>query len=102
MNFKCSLASLPFAALGHCKSNMTHFLPLSVLAVLVAIGLIAPSHAQLYDKIIQTQYGPVQGFKYFDQWTLQICFNVSANNVAAYLGIPLAANTGYQNRRKAS
>jgi hypothetical protein len=73
MNFKPSLASLPFTALGHCKSNMTHFLLLSILAVLVATGLIAPSHAQLYDKIIQIQYGPVQAFKYFDQSTLETC-----------------------------
>lgn len=67
-----------------------------------ALSLLFSSvQAQLYDKVIQTQYGPVQGFEYFDETTLQRYFNGSISNVAAFLGVPFAADTGYQNRWKA-
>ncbi|RAH86120.1 putative carboxylesterase [Aspergillus japonicus CBS 114.51] len=58
-------------------------------------------HAQLWDEIIQTSYGPVQGFQYFNQSTLEKYFGVSESNVTAFLGIPFAADTGYENRWKA-
>lgn len=56
--------------------------------------------AQLYDKIIQTSLGPVQGFRYFDDNTTETFWNISGSNVAAFLGVPYAADTGYQNRWK--
>lgn len=68
--------------------------------LLVVSALIWPSQSQLYDKVIHTQYGSVQGFKYFDESTLQTYFNLSKSSVAAFLGIPYAADTGYQNRWK--
>jgi carboxylesterase 2 len=59
------------------------------------------AQAQLWDTVIQTSYGPVEGFKYFNQTTLDKYFNGAESNVAAFLGIPFAADTGYQNRWKA-
>ncbi|RAH43577.1 carboxylesterase/lipase family protein [Aspergillus brunneoviolaceus CBS 621.78] len=58
-------------------------------------------HAQLWDEVIQTSYGPVQGFQYFNQSTLEKYFGVSESNVTAFLGVPFAADTGYENRWKA-
>lgn len=66
----------------------------------LALLAAAPGRAQLFDKTIQTTYGPVQGFKYFDSNTSETYFNVSDSSVAAFLGIPYAADTGYQNRWK--
>lgn len=60
----------------------------------------APVQAQLYDKTIQTTLGPVKGFKYFDTETTEKYWNVSSDTVAAFLGIPYAADTGYENRWK--
>ncbi|KAH8198149.1 hypothetical protein TruAng_007682 [Truncatella angustata] len=60
----------------------------------------SPVQGQLYDKTIQTTLGPVKGFKYFDTNTTETFWNVSQDNVAAFLGIPYAADTGYQNRWK--
>ena len=80
---------------------MTRFI-FSAGSVVWAISfLVLPLQAQLYDKVIQTEYGAVQGFKYFNETTLQTYFNSSTSNVAAFLGIPYAADTGYQNRWKA-
>jgi carboxylesterase 2 len=59
------------------------------------------AQAQLWDTVIQTSYGPVEGFEYFNQTTLDKYFNGAESNVAAFLGIPFAADTGYQNRWKA-
>ncbi|KAL4905629.1 hypothetical protein BDW74DRAFT_185147 [Aspergillus multicolor] len=61
----------------------------------------ATAQAQLWDKPIDTTYGPVKGFQYFDEATLQTYFNKSESNVAAFLGIPYAADTSYDNRWKA-
>ncbi|KAF2703717.1 putative carboxylesterase [Pleomassaria siparia CBS 279.74] len=80
---------------------MGRFKSVLISAVLAVNAFISPTQAQLFDKVIQTQYGPVQGFSYFDTTTLQTYFNVSTSNVAAFLGIPFAADTGYQNRWKA-
>ncbi|KAJ6029363.1 hypothetical protein N7499_000509 [Penicillium canescens] len=69
---------------------------------LVSLALGATfAQAQLWDTVIQTSYGPVEGFKYFNQTTLDKYFNGAESNVAAFLGIPFAADTGYQNRWKA-
>ena len=57
---------------------------------------VLPVHAQLYSKTIQTMYGPVMGFKYFNESTLETFWNLSSSNVAAFLGIPYAADTGYE------
>ncbi|PYI02534.1 carboxylesterase [Aspergillus sclerotiicarbonarius CBS 121057] len=62
----------------------------------LALGVVA--QAQLWDQTIDTTYGPVKGFQYFDQATLETYFNISESNVTAYLGIPYAADTSYQNR----
>ncbi|KAL5356308.1 Alpha/Beta hydrolase protein [Aspergillus floccosus] len=67
---------------------------------LAIVALVAGAHAQLWDKVIQTSYGPVQGFKYFNESTLERYFGVSESNVTAFLGVPFAADTGYQNRWK--
>lgn len=60
----------------------------------------AVAQAQLWDKVIETNYGPVQGYKYFNESTLEKYFEISESNVTAFLGIPFAADTGYQNRWK--
>ncbi|KAL2849925.1 Alpha/Beta hydrolase protein [Aspergillus pseudoustus] len=67
---------------------------------LLTLAVCTPANAQLYNKVIQTSYGPVQGFKYFNQSTLQRNWNVSESNVAAFLSIPYAADTAYENRWK--
>ncbi|KAJ5397617.1 Carboxylesterase type B [Penicillium cosmopolitanum] len=61
----------------------------------------AVTQAQLWDKVIETSYGPVEGYQYFNQSTLEKYFGTSESNVTAFLGIPFAADTGYQNRWKA-
>lgn len=67
-----------------------------------AAALMAPAEAQLYNKVIQTTTGPVQGYQYFtNQTELETYFGVSESNVANFLGIPFAASTAYQNRWKA-
>jgi carboxylesterase 2 len=67
----------------------------------VSLALSAAlAHAQLWDKVIKTSYGPVQGFQYFNKSTLETYFGLSESNVTAYLGVPFAADTGYQNRWK--
>ncbi|RAH43432.1 carboxylesterase [Aspergillus brunneoviolaceus CBS 621.78] len=65
---------------------------------LASLALAVTVQAQLWDQTIDTIYGPVKGFKYFDQATLETYFNVSESNVTAYLGIPYAADTSYDNR----
>ncbi|GAQ04518.1 fumonisin B1 esterase [Aspergillus lentulus] len=76
-------------------------MPLFAFRGLAAMALgAAVAQAQLWDQIIQTNYGPVQGFKYFNESTLENFFSVSESNVTAFLGIPFAADTGYQNRWK--
>jgi carboxylesterase 2 len=69
-------------------------------AALLALTASAPAHAQLYNKVIETTYGPVQGYKYFNESTIQANWNVSESNVAAFLSIPYAADTSYENRWK--
>lgn len=65
----------------------------------LALGA-AVVQARLWDQIIETSYGPVQGYQYFNQSTLEKFFGISESNVTAFLGIPFAADTGYQNRWK--
>ncbi|EHA19581.1 carboxylesterase [Aspergillus niger ATCC 1015] len=72
-----------------------------VLRGLAALALtVVSAQAQLWNQTIQTSYGPVKGFQYFDQTTLETYFNVSESNVTAFLGIPYAADTSYGNRWK--
>ncbi|KAL4799978.1 Alpha/Beta hydrolase protein [Aspergillus venezuelensis] len=66
----------------------------------VAFSLAVPAHAQLYNKVIQTEYGPVKGFKYFNQTTLEKNWGISDSNITAFLSIPFAADTAYENRWK--
>jgi carboxylesterase 2 len=77
------------------------FSHLSTVTLVAAMLFALPARGQLYGKVIQTSNGPVQGFQYFNQLTLERYFNVSSNNVAAFLGIPYAVDTSYQNRWKA-
>ncbi|KAF2755918.1 alpha/beta-hydrolase [Pseudovirgaria hyperparasitica] len=51
--------------------------------------------AALYNQVVSTEYGPVQGFQYFNNSA-----NLSnpSGNVAAFLGVPYAADTSYENR----
>ncbi|KAM0149580.1 hypothetical protein ACHAPC_009810 [Botrytis cinerea] len=65
-----------------------------------ALLAATPTNAQLYNKTIQTTLGPVQGYKYFTSNISEEYFGVSSSNVAAFLGIPYAADTGYENRWK--
>ncbi|KAM0141853.1 hypothetical protein ACHAP3_001845 [Botrytis cinerea] len=65
-----------------------------------ALLAATPTNAQLYNKTIQTTLGPVQGYKYFTPNISEEYFGVSSSNVAAFLGIPYAADTGYENRWK--
>ncbi|CAI7673647.1 unnamed protein product [Penicillium bialowiezense] len=58
--------------------------------------------AKMYDRTIQTSLGPVRGYKYFtNQTELQTYFGVNDTDVTAFLGLPYAADTGYQNRWRA-
>ncbi|TGO26912.1 hypothetical protein BPAE_0051g00470 [Botrytis paeoniae] len=72
----------------------------AVTLVTSAFLAITPINAQLYNKTIQTTLGPVQGYQYFTANVSEEYFGVSSSNVAAFLGIPYAADTGYQNRWK--
>lgn len=66
-----------------------------------ALNAVPPALAQLWNEVIPTTYGPVQGFQYFNQSTLETYFNLTESNVTAFLGVPYAASTEYQNRWKA-
>jgi carboxylesterase 2 len=66
-----------------------------VLALCMVLGAL-PVQGQLYNKTIYTTYGPVTGFKYFNESTLETYWNISSSNVAAFLGIPYAADTSYE------
>ncbi|KAF5868419.1 putative carboxylesterase protein [Botrytis fragariae] len=80
---------------------MSFFSSKSALTLVTSAFLaITPINAQLYNKTIQTTLGPVQGYKYFTANVSEEYFGVSSSNVAAFLGIPYAADTGYQNRWK--
>ena len=61
----------------------------------------AVADAQLWKSDIQTNYGPVRGFQYFNQSTLERFFGGIESDVTAFLGIPFAADTSYQNRWRA-
>ncbi|GLI80787.1 hypothetical protein PoHVEF18_009144 [Penicillium ochrochloron] len=76
---------------------MASFVTKGLASLAVATTL---AQAQLWDQIIETSYGPVQGYQYFNQSTLEKFFDISESNVTAFLGIPFAADTGYQNRWK--
>ncbi|KAK4610400.1 Fumonisin B1 esterase [Fulvia fulva] len=70
------------------------------LAALLSSLAISTSHAQLWNKTIQTTNGPVRGFQYFSKNTLQTYCGRSSPNVTAFLGIPYGADTGYDDRWK--
>ncbi|KAF7931187.1 uncharacterized protein EAE97_009396 [Botrytis byssoidea] len=72
----------------------------AVTLVTSAFLTITPINTQLYNKTIQTTLGPVQGYKYFAANVSEEYFGVSSSNVVAFLSIPYAADTGYQNRWK--
>lgn len=74
------------------------FINLNTITLLALRTCVAK--AQLWDKVVQTSLGPVQGYKYFNESTLENYFGITESNVTAYLGIPFAADTGYKNRWK--
>lgn len=68
----------------------------------LALSAAALVDAQLWDQVIQTTLGPVQGYQYFtNQTELETYFLTSESTVANFLGIPFAATTAFQNRWKA-
>lgn len=70
-----------------------------VKSCLLTLGLLASqSSAVLYDIPVNTEYGGVQGFKYFNSSATQKYFILPDSHVAAFLGIPYAADTAYQHR----
>lgn len=72
-----------------------------IVKSLASLAVVATfAQAQLWDEVIETSYGPVQGYQYFNQSTLEKFFGISESNVTAFLGVPFAADTGYQNRWK--
>ncbi|KAL3479575.1 hypothetical protein BJX99DRAFT_255302 [Aspergillus californicus] len=71
----------------------------SKLTLGLAISSI-PAHAQLYNTVINTKYGPVQAFRYFNRNTLEDNWGVSESNVAAFLIISFAADTSHHNHWK--
>lgn len=73
---------------------------LSTARALLAAQAFACAQAQLWNQTIQTTYGPVQGFEYFNTSTLETYFNVASANVTAFLGMPYGADTAYENRWK--
>ncbi|KAF9631933.1 carboxylesterase [Lasiodiplodia theobromae] len=74
---------------------------LSQLSLVAVLGLgPGQSFAALYDTPIKTEYGTVQGFKYFNSSTTGKYFGLPDSDVAAFLGVPYAADTSYQNRWK--
>ncbi|KAK1147782.1 hypothetical protein N8T08_000295 [Aspergillus melleus] len=76
-------------------------IPVFVKTSLLAVGiLISQSSAALYHTPVDTEYGKVQGFKYFNSSITQKYFNLSDSHISAFLGIPYAANTAFQNRWK--
>lgn len=69
---------------------------------LAAGALTASVQGAMFDKVIQTSLGPVQGYQYFtNQTELETYFGVSSSNVANFLEILFAASTAYQNRWRA-
>ncbi|KAI9932380.1 hypothetical protein MW887_009893 [Aspergillus wentii] len=76
------------------------FLTSKATTALAIAATILPASAQLYNKVINIESGPVQGFKYFNESTLESVWGTNNSNVAAFLGIPYAADTSYQNRWK--
>ncbi|QDS72560.1 hypothetical protein FKW77_000651 [Venturia effusa] len=73
---------------------------LSISRALLAVHAFATVQAQLWNHTIQTTYGPVSGFEYFNASTLKTYFDMSSANVTAFLGIPYGADTAYENRWK--
>ncbi|KAF2162126.1 hypothetical protein M409DRAFT_37448 [Zasmidium cellare ATCC 36951] len=69
------------------------------ITTFVALAL-AGVEAQLWNQTIETQYCPVEGFKYFNESTLATYFNLTSSNVTAFLGVPYGADTAYQERWK--
>lgn len=73
---------------------------LSTFRALLSAHAFACARAQLWNQTIQTTYGPVKGFEYFNTSTLETYFDLSSSNVTAFLGIPYGADTAYDNRWK--
>lgn len=76
------------------RSNLS-----KLAAALVSVGLVPAASAALYDTIIQTNYGPVQGYPAFNSTPAG---NLTHwKDITVWKGIPFAATTAGQNRWKA-
>ncbi|GKT56845.1 carboxylesterase protein [Colletotrichum tofieldiae] len=64
-----------------------------------AAGLLRAANAALYDSIIQTQHGPVQGYPTFDSAPANMSLT-NWENITVWKGIPFAATTAGENRFK--
>lgn len=56
------------------------------LLLAAALASIVLIQAQLYDKVIETEYGPMKGFKYFNESTLKTNWGTSDSSDAWKLG----------------
>ncbi|CAG8071514.1 unnamed protein product [Penicillium nalgiovense] len=69
------------------------------IALAALLSQASSSSAALYDQVIQTQYGPVQGYAAFDSEPTGNLTNWQ--DITVWKGIPFAASTAGQNRWKA-
>ncbi|KAB8067029.1 hypothetical protein BDV29DRAFT_163907 [Aspergillus leporis] len=69
------------------------------MALAALLSQASSSSAALYDQVIQTQYGPVQGYAAFDSEPSGNLTNWQ--DITVWKGIPFAASTAGQNRWKA-
>ncbi|KAJ5759905.1 hypothetical protein N7520_007061 [Penicillium odoratum] len=75
---------------------MTSFANKGLAALFLGAAVTEP---QLWDKVIETSLGPVKGYKYFNESTLETYFNRSESNIMGFLGIPFAATRTVGNLR---
>lgn len=69
---------------------------MKAVSTALTVGFAHAASAALYDEIIQTKYGPVQGIPAFDSEPIN---NISNwKDIAVWKGIPFAADTSGNNR----
>ncbi|KAH8435199.1 carboxylesterase/lipase family protein [Aspergillus melleus] len=73
---------------------------LTTVALSALLSQVPGVSAALYDTVIHTKYGPVQGYPAFNSSPISV--NLSNwKDITVWKGIPFAASTGGQNRWKA-
>ncbi|CAN8095858.1 unnamed protein product [Discula destructiva] len=68
----------------------------------IAVGasaLAATANAMLFEQVVQTVNGPVQGYQAFDSSPVNVTLS-QWQNIGVWKGIPFGASTAYQNRFK--